>query len=230
MRKAVAARFFVSVAGAAVAGLALGAHHAAAATTQHSVVSASSLTPGWECIPATAGQAVLSGGTGATPSCAAGSTAVLAPTFISSGVGGKPTAAFSAVNLQVLSGTGSTSTVNGEGNLVVGYAENTTGHTRTGSNNLVVGSENGWTSYGALIGGYSNLAQGKFGTVVGSNNTGHGGWTFVAGQHNQAKGSYSSVVGGSANIANGVKSSVLGGDANAPTANCQAVPAAPGTC
>jgi hypothetical protein len=48
-------------------------------------------TPGWECVPTTAGQAVVSGGTGAAPSCGAGTTVVLAPTFVSSGVGGKPT-------------------------------------------------------------------------------------------------------------------------------------------
>src|SRR5690349_23345621 len=101
--------------------------------------TAGATTPGWECIPATAGQAVVSGGTGSAPACAAGSTAVLAPTFVSSGVGGKPTVQFSGVNVQVVSGTGSTSgPVNGEGNLVVGYAENTSERTRTGSNDLVV--------------------------------------------------------------------------------------------
>ena len=49
----------------------------------------SAITPGWECVPTTAGQAVVSGGTGSAPSCGAGTTAVLAPTFVSSGVGGE---------------------------------------------------------------------------------------------------------------------------------------------
>src|SRR5579862_5068092 len=107
------------------------------------------VTPGWECIPATAGQAVVSGGTGTAPSCGTGSTAVLAPTYVASGVGGKPTVQFSAVNLQVISGSGSTSgAVNGEGNLIIGYAEDTSGHPQSGSNDLIVGSENGWKSYG----------------------------------------------------------------------------------
>ena len=44
------------------------------------------VTPGWECVPTTAGQAVVSGGTGSKPSCSGG-TAVLAPTYVSSGVG-----------------------------------------------------------------------------------------------------------------------------------------------
>src|SRR5689334_1087682 len=67
------------------------------------------VTPGWECVPTTAGQAVVSGGTGASPSCGAGTTAVLAPTYVSTGVGGKPTVVFSAVNVQIVSGSGSTS-------------------------------------------------------------------------------------------------------------------------
>src|SRR5437764_12535738 len=76
------------------------------------------VTPGWECVPTTAGQAVVSGGTGSAPSCGAGTTAVLAPTYLGSGVGGKPTVQFVAVNVQIVSGSGSTSgTVNGEGNV-----------------------------------------------------------------------------------------------------------------
>src|SRR4051794_1071846 len=86
--------------------------------------ASAAVTPGWECVPTTAGQAVVSGGAGAAPSCGAGTTAVLAPTYVPSGVGGKPTVQFAAVNVQVVSGSGSTTgTLNGEGNLVVGYAE-----------------------------------------------------------------------------------------------------------
>ena len=88
------------------------------------------------------------GGTGATPACSSG-TAVLAPTYVSAGVGGKPTVMFSTVNVQVLSGAGSTSAaVNGEGNLIVGYAENRLHYAQTGSNDLVLGADNGWSSYG----------------------------------------------------------------------------------
>lgn len=89
-------------------------------------------TPGWECVPTTAGQAVVSGGTGAAPSCSGGTTAVLAPTYVASGVGGKPTVEFSSVNVQVVSGSGATNgAVNGEGNLIVGYNEKP--GTQTGS-------------------------------------------------------------------------------------------------
>src|SRR5947209_3374201 len=86
--------------------------------------AASAVTPGWECVPHTAGQSVVSGGTGAAPTCGSGTTAVLAPTYVSTGVGGKPTVQFSTVNVQVVSGLGATPGANGEGNLVVGYAEN----------------------------------------------------------------------------------------------------------
>src|SRR3989440_10041055 len=69
------------------------------------------VTPGWECIPTAAGQAVVSGGTGSAPSCGAGTTSVLAPTYVSSGVGGKPAAQFASVNGQIVSGSGSTDRV-----------------------------------------------------------------------------------------------------------------------
>src|SRR5690242_14733061 len=73
------------------------------------------VTPGWECVPATAGQAVVSGGTGSAPSCGTGTTAVLAPTYVSAGVGGKPTVRFAAVNVQIVNGAAATATVNGTG-------------------------------------------------------------------------------------------------------------------
>src|SRR5436190_5272822 len=129
------------------------------------------VTPGWECVPTIAGHAVVSGGTGASPSCGAGTTAVLAPTYVSAGVGGKPTVEFAAVNVQIVSGSGSTSgAVNGEGNLVIGYAEDTSGHSQSGSHDLVVGSENGWKSYGEIVGGFQDQANGAYATAVGNHN------------------------------------------------------------
>ena len=163
--------------------------------------ASAAVTPGWECVPTTAGQAVVSGGTGASPSCGAGSTAVLAPTFVSSGVGGKPTVQFSAVNVQIVSGAGSTNAaVNGEGNLVVGYAENASAFPRTGSNDLIVGRDNGWSSYGELVGGSLDRAEGPSAAVLG--------------QHNIARGPESSVLGGDFNLASRAFSAVAGGCKN----------------
>ena len=65
-------------------------------------------TPGWGVCADDCGQAVVSGGTGAAPSCSSG-TPVLAPTYVSSGVDGKPTVQFSGVNVQIINGTGSES-------------------------------------------------------------------------------------------------------------------------
>ncbi len=164
------------------------------------VASASAaVTPGWECIPTTAGQSVVSGGTGASPTCGSGTTAVLAPTYVSSGVGGKPTVEFSTVNVQVASGSGSTNgAVNGEGNLIVGYAEAPSGHPQTGSNDLVLGSDNGWSSYGELVGGTGNVASGAYAGVLGQSNT--------------ASGAQSSVLGGENGLASTTDAAVSGGN------------------
>jgi trimeric autotransporter adhesin len=172
------------------------------------------VTPGWECVPTTAGQAVVSGGTGATPSCSSG-TPVLAPTYVSSGVGGKPTVEFSSVNVQVVSGSGSTNgAVNGEGNLIVGYAENANSHKQTGSNDLVLGSNNGWSGYGELVVGSNNQASNSYATAVGVSNTASGLGSFVAGHQNVASGTETAVTGGQGNKVTGAESSITGGQDN----------------
>ena len=173
------------------------------------------VTPGWECIPTGAGVAVVSGGTGAAPSCGAGTTAVLAPTFVSSGVGGKPTVEFSSVNLQVVSGSESTSgTLNGEGNLIVGYAENPHNYSRTGSNDLIVGSAGGWTGYGEIVGGFSNQVSGDYAAAFGAANVTKGIASLAAGHSNTASGGDASVTGGLSNTAAKNYSSVTGGQSN----------------
>ena len=152
-------------------------------------------TPGWECVPTTAGQAVVSGGTGAAPSCGAGTTAVLAPTFVSSGVGGKPTVQFSGVNLQIINGSGVETTINGEGNLVLGYDEKP--GTQTGSHDLLLGGTgNSYTSYGGIVGGAYN---------------------------NKISSGYASVLGGAENTASGYTSTILGGRSNKTSANLTTV-------
>src|SRR5437016_12670377 len=97
------------------------------------------VTPGWECVPTVAGQAVVSGGTGSAPSCGAGTTAVLAPTYVPAGVGGKPTVKLAAVSVQLINDVGRTASVNGTGNLVIGYDENPGALAQTGSHDLILG-------------------------------------------------------------------------------------------
>lgn len=175
------------------------------------------------CVPSTSGQAVTSGGSGGT--CSSSQTPVALPSsraeqqtllsilpdiaFKSNGVDGKPTVQFSGVNVQVVSGSGSTSgAVNGEGNLIVGYAEDGTGHPQSGSNDLVVGVGNSWSGYGEIVGGSYNQVTGAGATALGSGNTAIGAASLAAGGNgNMASGAQSSVIGGAGNIATGFGSS-----------------------
>jgi hypothetical protein len=54
---------------------------------------------------------------------------------VAGGVRNKPTVQLSSVNLQVVDGTGATTQINGTGNVVIGYAENSNHHPQTGSHN-----------------------------------------------------------------------------------------------
>jgi hypothetical protein len=106
---------------------------------------------------------------------------------------------FSGMNLQLESGGGSTSaTPNGLGNLLIGYNESP--GTQTGSNNLVVGDGNSFTSFGGLVAGNSNGIAGPYAAVTG-------------GDFNLAKDAFSSVTGGCRNVA---------GTASTPSGNCLA--------
>lgn len=114
---------------------------------------------------------------------------------------GQPTVRFTGVNVQVVSGSGSTAgTVNGRGNLIVGYNENS-GDTKTGSHNLIVGPQHTYTQYGGLAAGYNHTISGEYSSVSG-------------GSSNRATGKYASVSGGSGNAASGNSASVSGGGFN----------------
>lgn len=171
------------------------------------------VTPGWECIPASGN--VVSGGTGAAPSCPGADTSVLAPTYVSSGVGGKHTVEFSSVNLQIVDGTGSTSTVNGTGNLVLGYDESP--GTQTGSHNLVLGEKQSFIGYSDLVGGYSNTVNSDFDAALGSANKLAGPDGLVAGTDNYVGpgAGGDSVLGGYGNTATINYATILGGCSNA---------------
>lgn len=186
-------------------------------------------TPTYLCVPETAGQTVTSGGS--EGKCEAKNTKVeLPPTaelatlqsilpdikYVASGVAGKPTIQFDAVNVQVVNGEGKTTTDNGEGNLVIGYDENLDKRAQTGSHNLILGEEQGFTSYGGILGGEENEITGPFSSVTGGRgNTASGGRSSVAGgKKNTASGEESSVTGGVANTASNEQSAVTGGENN----------------
>lgn len=182
-------------------------------------VADASATSLFLCVPTTAGQAAVSGGSSAS-GCGSGTvavdTAILShASYTDTGIDGKPTITFTGVNVQVVSGSGSTSgAVNGEGNVIVGYAEDTSGHAQTGSNDLIVGSENGWTGYGELIGGFESQASGKYATAVGEASTASGSYSVAAGLADTASGSAASALGGEHNRASGLAAAVSGGEYN----------------
>ena len=113
---------------------------------------------------------------------------------------------FSGANVFIQSGAGSTdSSVNGLGNLIVGYDEGSA-DTKSGSHNLVVGKNHSYTSFGGFIAGFDNTISGETSTVSG-------------GRDNEASGEYSVVSGGRANEASGFIASISGGYFNVASGN-----------
>ena len=147
----------------------------------------------------------------------------------------------SGVNLQVVNGAGSTSAVNGLGNVIVGYNESDSLTTeRGGSHNLVMGR---WNQYGsfsgiahglrnsvlndesAVIAGSNNVVSGVRSAVFGGDQNTASGNKVVAmgGAENEAKGSVTSILGGSSNVSDGTASVIVGGAANQTLGNRTAV-------
>jgi hypothetical protein len=151
------------------------------------------------------------------------------------------------VNLRIRSGSGATDgTINGKGNLIIGYDEDTGDDDKTGSHNLVIGGEHSYSSYGGLVAGWNNIISGTSASVTGgSENTASGNWASVtAGENNVASGSWSSVTGGGdsdaasgneassgyawvgggqSNTADGIKTSVSGGQGNSASGTLASV-------
>ena len=127
-------------------------------------------------------------------------------------------------NVHVLNGIGYTDSQNAKGNLIVGYNEDTFDgpNDRTGSHNLIIGSEHTYSSFGGFVAGFRNTISGEVASVSGGeNNTASGFAASVsAGNNNIASGQWSSVSGGGetnpnfGNRALGDLSSVSGGQDN----------------
>jgi hypothetical protein len=114
------------------------------------------------------------------------------------------TAAFHGVNVQIVNGAGQTDSINGLGNLIVGYDEENldSGSDKTRSHNFVAGSQNSYSSFGGVVLGYRNAISGPYSNVTG-------------GRDNTAAGHNATVSGGLSNRANGRRSLVE--RAGAPT-------------
>jgi hypothetical protein len=93
--------------------------------------------------------------------------------------GGANEVVITGANLRIVNGLGDTETTNGLGNLIVGYNElrflSGDPNERTGSHNVVVGSENNFSSFGGLVVGNHSMISGQFASVSGGFNTGPAG-------------------------------------------------------
>jgi hypothetical protein len=153
-----------------------------------------------------------------------------------------PLVLLSGVNFQVVNGAGQTNSINGLGNIIIGYDEindlpyneycsdglwdNETDCTdnseawgishKSGSHYLVLGSRNNYSQYGGLVSGFANFSTGIFSNVTGGyNGAATGEYSIVSGGlSGHAAGDTSSVSGGVGNIASGDNSSVSGGYTN----------------
>jgi hypothetical protein len=167
-------------------------------------------------------------------------------------VNGQPTVRVSGANLQVVNGAGTTESVNGVGNLIVGYDEASGSFTstgriyeigsakKTGSHNVVVGAAHAYPSYGGLVAGWGNRVDGRFAVAAGGAlnaafsdySTASGGGmntssavfsSVTGGFLNTASDVYSAVAGGHSNRANGSYSVVSGGEGNSASGSAASV-------
>ena len=123
---------------------------------------------------------------------------------------------FTGANVFVQNGTGYTEdSMNGLGNLVIGYDEDN-GDIKGGSHNIVVGPYNTYQSYSGLVVGYDNALYGAYsGVLAGAFNTASGSYSAVSGGvYNTASGAYSAIAGGRGGVASAYLASVLSGDYN----------------
>ncbi|MGH1470339.1 MAG: hypothetical protein ACRBCS_04050 [Cellvibrionaceae bacterium] len=147
---------------------------------------------------------------------------------------GRTSIFFTGANVHVNNGLGNTSTINGLGNLIIGYDENFVSFGPefcVGSNkdialsadsNQVDCEANGgvWSTVNQKNGSH-NLVVGiehsypQYGGLIsGRNNVAAGIYSVVSGTSNVSSGAYSSISGGKFGIANGESSSISGGRNN----------------
>ena len=150
--------------------------------------------------------------------------------FVKEGIDKKPTIQFSRANVQIVNGLGKTQSINGTGNLIIGYDEGAEpgpaggGHEQTGSHNLILGPEQTYTKYASLLAGSLNTALAPFSAVFGHENTVSANFASVSGGVlNKATAEYASVSGGRENEASGKVSSVSGGLHNVASSRAASV-------
>jgi hypothetical protein len=135
-----------------------------------------------------------------------------------------PHVIFEGCNVHVRNATGATPSIDGTGNLIVGYNEGADAD-RVGSHNLVVGRFHSYANYGGFVAGEANSVRGAAATVSsGGGNSASGDLASVSGgRNNTASGLGASVSGGDHNEANGELSSVSGGEFNQPSGRAASI-------
>jgi hypothetical protein len=132
--------------------------------------------------------------------------------YEASGIDKQPTIQFTGVNLQVIDGSGSESTLNGTGSLILGDDEKP--GTQTGSHNLLLGGPGqSDSSYGGILAGHFNTISNGYASILGgAYNTAAGlGSTITGGYSNKTSINNSTVSGGGGGEASGILASVTGG-------------------
>jgi len=125
-------------------------------------------------------------------------------------------------NVHIESGSGTTADTTGLGNLVIGYDEDslapsTIDPNRTGSHNLVVGTNHQFSASGGAVFGFGNFISSDEATVTGGDCNAAGATAFPSSLSSpcfQGNAGTNSVSGGEQNTSNGAGSSVSGGDQN----------------
>jgi hypothetical protein len=168
------------------------------------------------CVPSAGGTAITTPTSGTT--CAAGSSykQLAAQTDLDAAktriaaleakladvtkltVNGQPTVRFSGVNVQVVNGSGQTTTTNAKGNLILGY--NDTPGNQNGSHNIIIGPGQAATSYGSIVTGRLNNSSGPYQALFGDGN--------------RATNSFATILGGHGNLASARLSTISGGCGN----------------
>ena len=124
--------------------------------------------------------------------------------YVDDGQGGQvKTLDISGINVRIHNGSGTTAGApDGLGNLIIGYNElrGKGNDDRTGSHNLVLGSEQNFASHGGILAGRRNAIAS---TAPHSSVSG--------GLRNVASGAYASISGGYGNTASGYAASMSGG-------------------
>jgi hypothetical protein len=128
---------------------------------------------------------------------------------------------FSGVNVHIVSGSGTTyGTINGLGNLIVGYNEKRGNDEddRSGSHNIIVGKKHNYSSYAGIVSGDENSLNNSYCSVSGGHNVANGSRSTInGGRNNETAELYACVTGGQHNIASGYAAFVGGGGGDEPS-------------